>query len=436
MSKPFDYSKWDKIELSDDEDDCHPNIDKESWFRMKHRSRVEREEHEAKDIERIQKEQHTNQQRIKIIQHDLTKIENKLQKEDNDQDEVEDLKEERESLLVELRELESSNAHLEQRLKQYEKNKKWNVDNMFEVKEERTIVNPKAATPNYTPSGFVQPTEDLVAPPAASSTTKEIEQKVKAATISEKPPAKTTNPTSTTTTTQPAPIVATTAPTVPSPQESVSVGSFETYHQFTQKYADTVELFMKLPTLRESKDFLLQHATILLQENASNYLLLASLEDEMNGEREKMKRTARQSQIISSIAELAKSLETHPGNVIQPFFQRLEQREYLEEFMGQVNVFVQKIIQRAVVKKREIDQERGVAQKEGRDLQDIPLEERLGPGGLDPLEVIDTLPPEMVQAFESRDVDALKEALMKMSNEDAEYHMKRCVDSGLWQMNG
>ena len=44
MSKPFDYSKWDNIELSDDESDCHPNIEKESWFRMKHRSRVEREE--------------------------------------------------------------------------------------------------------------------------------------------------------------------------------------------------------------------------------------------------------------------------------------------------------------------------------------------------------------------------------------------------------
>ena len=56
MSKPFDYSKWDKIELSDDEDDVHPNIDRESWFRMKHRSRVEREENEAKDRKRIEDE--------------------------------------------------------------------------------------------------------------------------------------------------------------------------------------------------------------------------------------------------------------------------------------------------------------------------------------------------------------------------------------------
>lgn len=56
MSKPFDYSKWDNIELSDDEDDVHPNIDKESWFRMKHRSRVEREENEEKDKKRIRAE--------------------------------------------------------------------------------------------------------------------------------------------------------------------------------------------------------------------------------------------------------------------------------------------------------------------------------------------------------------------------------------------
>ena len=33
-SKGFSYSKWDNIELSDDESDCHPNIDKQSWYVM------------------------------------------------------------------------------------------------------------------------------------------------------------------------------------------------------------------------------------------------------------------------------------------------------------------------------------------------------------------------------------------------------------------
>jgi len=36
------YKKWDKLELSDDEDDVHPNIDKQSWFRWKHQARVDR----------------------------------------------------------------------------------------------------------------------------------------------------------------------------------------------------------------------------------------------------------------------------------------------------------------------------------------------------------------------------------------------------------
>jgi cell division cycle protein 37 len=188
---------------------------------------------------------------------------------------------------------------------------------------------------------------------------------------------------------------------------------------------------------------LIRYADIMLQENASNYLLLASLEDEMNGFREKMKLTARQSQIITSIAELAKTLKTHPGNVIDPFFGRLQQREHLEEFVKGVKDFQEKIIQRAVVKKREMDAARTAEAEEEddgesgsrRELADIPREERLGPGGLDPLEVIETLPADMVAAFESRDVEDLKAALAKLPPDEAEYHMKRCIDSGLWVAN-
>ena len=88
------------------------------------------------------------------------------------------------------------------------------------------------------------------------------------------------------------------------------------------------------------------------------------------------------------------------------------------------------IIKRAVTKKAEIDRER--AQEEGVDLESVPREERLGPGGLDPLEVIQELPVAMQEAFESRDTDKLREVLLSMPPEDAERLMKRCVDSGLW----
>lgn len=42
----------------------------------------------------------------------------------------------------------------------------------------------------------------------------------------------------------------------------------------------------------------------------------------------------------------------------------------------------------------------------------------MGPGGLDPLEVFQTLPAKMQKAFEEHDTPLLKEALLEMSPED------------------
>ncbi|GAX27945.1 cell division cycle protein 37 [Fistulifera solaris] len=426
MSKPFDYSKWDNIELSDDEDDLHPNIDRESWFRMKHRSRVEREENEEKDKANIRKEMEKATQRIQILQHELNKIamqKVKTTDSDSDDDDDDDIND-KEALQAELEELQQQNQARQKKLDEYEKNKKWNVDNMFQIKEDRSMVNPNAGKVNYTPDGYIAPKEDAVpvkAPAPAKST----------AALTSAPKAAKASP-------SPAPQPKVAGPALTSPQFDTSkehIGVMATYPDFVEKYADTIELFMKLSDLEQSKDFLLRYGDILLQENAANYLLLASLEDEMNGHHEKMKKTARQSQIITHIAELAKTLKTHPGNVIMPFFARLQQREHLEEFVQAVTAFQEKIVQRAIVKKQEMDAQRQQEDDGPRDLSEIPLEQRLGPGGLDPLEVIESLPQEMVEAFESRSVEALKEVLSKMKPEDAEYHMKRCVDSGLWVAN-
>lgn len=38
----LDYSKWDHIEISDDEDDTHPNVDTPSLFRWRHQARLDR----------------------------------------------------------------------------------------------------------------------------------------------------------------------------------------------------------------------------------------------------------------------------------------------------------------------------------------------------------------------------------------------------------
>jgi cell division cycle protein 37 len=443
MSKGFDYSKWDKIELSDDEDDVHPNIDKESWFRMKHRSRVEREEKEAIEVKEIEAAMTKANQRIKALQHDLKKLEETVNVQevdggDDDDDDDDDDLDDAEGIKAELDELMHANELRTKRLEEIEKHKKWNVDNICEVKEERTIINANAAKDNYTPTGFAKAKEDLIKEQAeAGAIADGKHEKAVASTSAVKPtnaPAAASVPKSAAT----AKSLQASAP--PPPKGADISPAMETYHEFTLKYSETVEEFMHMQSLEDSKEFLLKFGDVLLQENASNYLLLASLEDEMNGYRQKMKLTCRQSQIISNIAELAKSMHTHPGNVVIPFFKRLEQKELLAGFFEGVEAFCQKIIDRAVTKRMELDRDRmeeeaARAQEEGTYLEHIPLEERLGPGGLDPLEVIETLPIEMQRAFESRDVEKLKEALLAMDEDDVQYHMKRCVDSGLWNDN-
>ena len=75
MSKlAFDYSKWDNIEISDDEADTHPNIDKASWFRMKHRSRVEREETEKMERVAMEKENKADGEREREIVRLLAEV--------------------------------------------------------------------------------------------------------------------------------------------------------------------------------------------------------------------------------------------------------------------------------------------------------------------------------------------------------------------------
>lgn len=59
-------------------------------------------------------------------------------------------------------------------------------------------------------------------------------------------------------------------------------------------------------------------------------------------------------------------------------------------------------------------------------------ESRLGPGGLDPVEVFETLPDELKKCFETRDIALLRETTSTMPEDEVKYHIKRCIDSGLW----
>uniref|UniRef100_A0A7S2XXR3 Hsp90 chaperone protein kinase-targeting subunit n=1 Tax=Fibrocapsa japonica TaxID=94617 RepID=A0A7S2XXR3_9STRA len=391
----FDYSKWDNIELSDDESDCHPNIDKDSWFRLKHRTRVEREAKEEEEKVKLEQDNDHDSKRVASIVAKLTAI--PAAGAGAEEEEPVD----REALEAELKDLQGVIDRRNERLEEMERNKKWNVDNMCHVVEERTIINPALGSQEGTIKDTMYRDPNM---------------KEQADGAEDGAPVQTV----------------TTAVKGPKPETQ----EVESYAIFTRKHENMLEEFSVMTSMEKSQQYLHENGDILLAEHAQSYLLLACLEDEMNAKHDRMKKVAHQSQILSSITELAASMDRHPRDVVIPFFKRVQEPTHLAGFQQAVDDFVNRIQKRAVDKRKEMDAEEAARQErgEGEETEEVELsrEERLGPGGLDPVEVFESLPEEMQDAFESRDTQRLQSALMGMDPAQAQYHMKRCVDSGLW----
>merc|ERR1711957_701824 len=105
--------------------------------------------------------------------------------------------------------------------------------------------------------------------------------------------------------------------------------------------------------------------------------------------------------------------------------------------MGGVDHFLKQIAKRAVDKKKE--EAVAAAEEQAQQEQEteaeplvtamykMTLEERMGPKGLDPVEVFESLPVEMQDCFKSGDVDMLKKVAVNMDAKVFENHFTRCI---------
>jgi cell division cycle protein 37 len=159
-------------------------------------------------------------------------------------------------------------------------------------------------------------------------------------------------------------------------------------------------------------------------EETANYLALWCLNLEIEEKHELMDFVSKQVVSMQYILELSKQLDVDPRGCVSAFFARIQKsdKEYNEAFQDELKSFKERIRQRA---KKRIEQ----AMKE---VEEEERRNRIGPGGLDPQEVFESLPESLQKCFESRDVALLQKTIAEMDLKDAQYHMKRCVDSGLW----
>jgi hypothetical protein len=233
--------------------------------------------------------------------------------------EEEDDEMDREALEEEMRDLEQAMEAREARLGDMEKNKKWNVDNLCHVVEERTIVSKEKDTlttaelpPGAAKAQAAREAMRAQAARPAGGSGGESTGKSKAAAAGAATAATSV-------------VAAASAPIEGPVGPQTERHAVESYAEFTEMHEDLLEEYSEIKSMEKTRDMLHQKGGILLQEHAQSYLLLSCLEDEMNGKHERMKLVARQSQILSHVAELAVSLNRPPRDVVVPFFRRISE---------------------------------------------------------------------------------------------------------------
>lgn len=346
-----DYSKWRDIEISDDEDDTHPNIDTPSLFRWRHQARLERMEERKKDWEKHEKKKAENLKKLKDTKEKLAKLES----EQPDSSDLTTLK----SALQDLEKEEEKIMQEENEMKKKEKLTPWNVDTIGQDGFTKTVINKK------------EPRQDE----DSSLTDEEKEKRMQ---------------------------------------------------QFVNDNKQKLREFGMLRRYEDSKKFL-QENPHLACENTANYLVIWCINLEMEDKHELMEHVAHQCICMQYILELSKQLNLDPRACFGSFFSRIQitDVEYKKSFNDELEAFKERIRKRA-------------AEKIEENLKEIEEEERkarLGPGGLDPLEVLESLPEPLKKCFEAQDIPLLQCTIMELPEDEAKYHMKRCVDSGLWVLD-
>uniref|UniRef100_A0A8C7L6G7 Hsp90 co-chaperone Cdc37 n=1 Tax=Oncorhynchus kisutch TaxID=8019 RepID=A0A8C7L6G7_ONCKI len=349
----IDYSVWDHIEVSDDEDETHPNIDTPSLFRWRHQARVEKQvafEEKGEELERNMAE---CKRRLEEVQYRVKELEEEGKKEGE---------EERKTALSKAQ-AEEKKYRKDQRLwekkmeehRREEKKMPWNVDTLSKEGFSKSMLNIK--------------------PDVTEETEEQKEEK---------------------------------------------------HQTFVDKHKKEIKHFGMLRRWEDSQKYLSDHPYLVCEETA-NFLVIMCIDLEVEEKHGLMDQVAHQTIVMQFILELAKSLKIDPRGCFREFFQKIKTADqpYQEAFTDELESFKERVRGRAKIR----------IQKAMEEEEEEERQNRLGPGGLDPVEVYDTLPEEMKKCFDDKDISMLQEAISKMDPMEAKGHMKRCIDSGLWVPN-
>ncbi|XP_010775790.1 hsp90 co-chaperone Cdc37 [Notothenia coriiceps] len=131
----IDYSVWDHIEVSDDEDDTHPNIDTPSLFRWRHQARVERMEDYHKKGDDISKALNESRRKLAEAQKKVQEL---------SASSTDDAKAELSKAQAEEKKQKKEERDIDKKLAEHNREEKkmpWNVDTLSKEGFSKSVVN-------------------------------------------------------------------------------------------------------------------------------------------------------------------------------------------------------------------------------------------------------------------------------------------------------
>ncbi|XP_068034988.1 LOW QUALITY PROTEIN: hsp90 co-chaperone Cdc37-like [Anomalospiza imberbis] len=344
-----DYSVWDHIEVSDDEDETHPQHRHRQPLRWRHQA--PRGAHGA-----VQKEKEELDKGCRECKRKLAECQKKMK--ELEVAEAESGKGELEKLQAEAQQLRNEEKSWENKLEELrkkEKNMPWNVDTLSKDGFSKSVFNVK-----------------------------------------------------------------------PEEKEETEEQKEKKHKTFVERYEKQIKHFGMLRRWDDSQKYLSDNPHLVCEETA-NYLVIWCIDLEVEEKHALMEQVAHQTIVMQFILELAKSLKVDPRACFRQFFTKIKtaDQHYLEGFTEELEGFKERVRGRA----------RARLEKALREYEEEERQKRLGPGGLDPVDVYESLPPELQKCFDVKDVQMLQDTISKMDPTEAKYHMQRCIDSGLWVPN-
>ncbi|XP_063787440.1 hsp90 co-chaperone Cdc37 isoform X3 [Pseudophryne corroboree] len=195
---------------------------------------------------------------------------------------------------------------------------------------------------------------------------------------------------------------------------------------FVEKNLKQLKHFGMLHRWDDSQKYLSDNPHLVCEETA-NYLVIWCIDLEVEEKHALMEQVAHQTIVMQFILELAKSLKVDPRACFRQFFTKIKtaDQQYLDAFTDELESFKDRVRERAKVR----------IEKALKEYEEEERKKRLGPGGLDPVEVYETLPPELQKCFDTKDIQMLQDTISKMEPNEARFYMKQCIGSGLWVPN-